>query len=342
MKKKLYFLIIILITINLQAQSKKLTEILIPFKVKNKWGFSNYNKKIIINPVYDSVRPLDQYSKHPLLTVFINNETFFLNENDNKNLGDLNRLRICKDGMFGVINSKNEIIIPIDYNYISIIDKNPNYKYSAKKNNQSYILNEKGGITKVNKQNKAWEFWVDEIDTEYYEEIFEEVITKKKAIEFKFRNLFDSISTDTYGKHNEFIKIHKDKKVGAIDIDYLLNDEITEFIKPIYDEIIDFKEVAGKPSYFLVKRKNKITVVDYKGIELMPLKYKSYSKFNFSEVIVKKNNKLGVYNFEKNIEIKPSYSYIKKVLIDSHLFYIVCYKGNYFYINELNDQYYTK
>lgn len=139
MNRILFVLLIILTSLELHSQKKDITNVLIPFKVKNKWGFSDYNRSIKVKPLYDSVKPLDEYVEYPLATVFVDNKTKLPKENVNIKENYIERFRIFKDGLYGIINSKNETIIPINYDRISVIEKNVNhnntinYRYSVKK-----------------------------------------------------------------------------------------------------------------------------------------------------------------------------------------------------------------
>ena len=113
------FILFSISTLNLYAGHD-----LIPFRMGNLWGFCDFNKKIIIKPMYDSVNVfVDGFAM-----VFKNQKCGFINNNNKVIIPiEYNRANDFKDGIvllakgnyFGYLNNKGKKITDFKFSYAS-------------------------------------------------------------------------------------------------------------------------------------------------------------------------------------------------------------------------------
>ena len=113
------FILFSISTLNLYADHD-----LIPFRMGNLWGFCDFNKKIIIKPMYDSVNVfVDGFAM-----VFKNQKCGFINNNNKVIIPiEYNRANDFKDGIvllakgnyFGYLNNKGKKITDFKFSYAS-------------------------------------------------------------------------------------------------------------------------------------------------------------------------------------------------------------------------------
>ncbi len=346
---------------NILAQNQ---EILIPYRINDQWGFSSYSKEIVIPISYDSVTVFSDYNylEKPIATVYINKLCGIINTNNKPIIPILynsiekpsgmiqynsNRLIVSKNGKYGLIDYSNKVIIPIEYDTLMAKD-NINiegYDYLASKENSGYLFNENGkGKLLEKKEYKKKESirmalaWPDQEEENVPEP--PEIKLNSELIEKNKTNL-DSIGIRTFGYKEDLVEIYLSDKVGVCSKQDLETGNLTDFISPIYDEVVDvFIDWDKKPTFFLMRRSGKLTIVDLKGKEYITPKYSEYETWTKYYFKPKEGDKVGYINLKENFEIPPIYESIKPIRTFNIDIYKVTYNGQIGYVNQYNVQYF--
>ena len=340
MKIFLSFIFLLIVNLSLFSQTD-----LVPYRLKDKWGYSDLKGNIKIKVKYDSVGIFKAYKPEKIKVAIVkkNNKFGLIDENGKKLIpvkysflvqeghldtppemfyftGDYNtnRFLVKKKNKFGIVDSKNKIIIPIKYDTLleNYNSQSEGYDYFGRRGNKYYKLDEKGKKTAIDAKN----FKKTRAD-EYFALPDEDENSSSKSNKWQKKILskntlkMDSVSKVVVDPYVDlmFFKIYHKGKVGmASQVD---DDKVETYIlKPQYDSVLKYtlKKVFPKYYYiFLIKEKDKIGVVDYKGDFLMPLKAYGYQYLNGDYLITSKGNLLGFYSFMKQTDIKPMYEYIK-------------------------------
>ena len=263
------FILFIIFKLSLFSFSQENVKLL-PIKVDSKWGYIDYNGKIIVPPQYE------------------NEEPFFMGFG-----------KVMKDGYIGIINSKGKEIIHPLYDEIIIIgntQKNgipDNYIFKCKRKNKWGCIDASGNTI----LNEEWNTIVlrDYIlcsneSNNYYNPVF---FTKNgiKVIDVKLKDI---------KKENIFnIYISPNDKEGVLD------NEGNKIIKPNYENIA----YVGN-DLFLITKNSKVGIIDSKeDIKIKPC-YDYISDFNNHLALVENNNKYGLINDKFNIILPAIYNKI--------------------------------
>lgn len=296
-KKSMKILIIfftLFISLFINAQDFEL----IPFRIKNNWGFSDSNKRIIIQPKYESVLPF--------------NNGFSAFKKNNK---------------WGIINIKNIEIVQPKYDSVGMFFQS----FTDFKNNGEMIQHDALSVTlngdkyyvdtNGNKLNKGLLDVYEE--DEPLKENFE-ILRKEKLVGIKFlkNNIiiapeYDSIvfiesqSSDI----KDYIFAKKNKLWAKVSIE---NNAITEF------KYQSLKLPRKGFSQVLFKKGNKWGILDKNNIVILENVYDSIINI-YSDYIVVKDNKWGVLDYQFNITIPLIYNHIK-------------YNSDGYYVKNNNDK----
>ncbi|WP_281631934.1 WG repeat-containing protein [Flavobacterium luteolum] len=337
---------------------------LVPYRIKDKWGYSNSKGKLFIPAKYDSVNFFNEdnfFNKYVAINII--NKKYCLISNDDKVIipAQYEKLELIHKGLliaknktkYGIINSKNKIVVPMIYDSIA-----ENYEYSKNSSKEYYYLSKIGkdyfiidaqfSVKKINKTD------YDSKNHEYVMGYFPDDLKKlenekwdyikqnKRQIIENNKTEIDSFSTKPYeiwGAFSNLVKIYKNGKSGFVEIDELLKYKIEKLIVPQYDTIIDirFDEPAMIPRFFLAKNGNKITVVDFNNNVLLPPIYEDYSKLGYRNIFIKDKGKYGYFDLETGTEIKPKYDFLKYSYDD---LLKVKLKGKWGYINTTGFEYF--
>jgi WG containing repeat len=156
LKRKVYFLVILFFTQNIFAQAK-IGDTLFVFHSKEtgKLGYKNSKKEIIVSPIYDGA---SFFEGHDYYIVTIGEkdspeEKYAMLNNTGKIIIDFKEgyeylgfhyikkgiLLVIKNDKKGLVNVKNEIVLPIEYDFIDFFK---NGFTTVRKNNKDCVLNE--------------------------------------------------------------------------------------------------------------------------------------------------------------------------------------------------------
>jgi hypothetical protein len=320
-----------------KIQLKQDLKNLVPYRIKNKWGYSNSSGKLFIPVKYDSVDFFSQdYFLKKYVAINLIKGKYCLMTNENKIIipAKYKDLKLISNGLliaridtkYGIINCSDKTVVPMIYdNIIENYEYNENsskeYYYLSKIGKDHFFIDSKFNIKSINKteyDSKNNEYMMGyhpddlkKLETEKWDYIKQ---NKKQIIENN-KTAIDSFSTKPYeiwGAFSNLVKIYKNGKSGFVEIDELLKYKIEKSVLPKYDTIIDisFNEPVMIPRFFLAKIGNKITVVDFNNNVLLPPIYEDYSKLGYNNIFTKDKGKYGYFDLKTGAEIKPKYDFL--------------------------------
>lgn len=264
-----------------------------------KKGIISKEGKIIIPPIYDDINTFYEAGFSDLLKV----------KSGEKN---------------GIINLKNEIIIPIEFDWIGA--ENDYLKVVTPGENRKFGLYAKDGKVIIPPEYQ----WITDSDTEHSKI----TILQKEKGSYNFLNqnneliLPENISEFGYihdeslllnpfssnGKYLQFVK-NKNGKFG------LLN-EITETldVSMVYDEILQYFE-GEEHNYYSVKKNGKFGLINEKNEIILPISYDDINLDFVSvqdpkeeyKIIVRKGKKYGTVNLKNEIQIPFQYDDLQRI-----------------------------
>ncbi|WP_053955395.1 WG repeat-containing protein [Inediibacterium massiliense] len=247
----------------------------IGFTENDQWGCLDMSGNVVIQPQYDQI-----YN-------FSNNMT-----------------RVCKDGKFGIINKKNDFILPLKFDFLDPFEKDYLYsRYAIKnKNSESQDNDMKYGI--INKDgNIVVEAKYDQI--RLYDDGYIFCTNEKEGFQSFNKDIYipaiyDSIEICKNNK--KFFNVKKGEEEGVINSkNQIIIPFAKQFICPIYKG-------------FLIEKNGKTSIFNKEGKFIMDTKYTFESRVHptitdFCEPVVL-NNKWGLINREEETLIEPKYDYL--------------------------------
>ena len=298
-------LLTLLLTVSLAFQIIAQTSELVPYRVKDEWGFADRKGKIKIKPQYEDV------------TVF--------------NLGFA---AVKMDGKWGAINRVNEFIKNPVYDsiYANFQLYHREFIHSTKgmptlkvrRNNRIYYL-DKLGVEHQANQDPEDDLWIEEIEEEHGKRAIprsnDEIVYNNLAYSLKNSFHYDEIHVinlvkkDTVQQNdgtdriftvkNHGFLVKKDSKYGVIDA---LDSMVLEMK---YLQI----EVSTKTGHFWVQEeKGKWYSLNHDGNVVIPPDYQIQGIFHASAetFLVKKDSLLAVIDYNNNFIVPLSDNKIEK------------------------------
>jgi antitoxin component YwqK of YwqJK toxin-antitoxin module len=260
--------------------------------LNEKWGILDMSGKEIIAPQYDNIDILGGTSGERYIDFDGYYGKFVVEEN----------------GMYGMINFKNEIILPFEFNSIMIYN---NEILSLQKDGKYGFSDESGFVSEIKfnrplyfQNNNLCIYSADEANVEEYELGHYGVIDLKgKTI---IPPLYDRIIFCS--SQDGLIEVTKGEKNGLYDSTgkILLDTLYTLNLKEDVDGFHFFENNIA-----LISKNKKFGIIGTKGNFLVPLKYDSLEILSSTCVIYEKNNKYGLLG--KNLQpiSDANYSSIK-------------------------------
>jgi len=346
MKSILKYSSILLLVIQVNAQINVANKVLIPYREKNLWGFSDTLGNIKVKPIYKEIKDffIDKDTDFTSMYVVKTNKNYYVIDRNNKiilpetnnydsiylNKFYFDRFYIYKKGKMGLY--KNKELIPCLYDKVTILT---NESYEVKNGELAGLINSKGKlIIPLAYQNihPSWEE-KDENNSEYVW-VAEKEFEEKKFYDFKIPSKFDKRSyydkiiseesrngdfDDDDEKQKKELELRYDEVAIASynKIAYVTKNNkkglvrlpnLEEIISPIYDELQDYGW-DNQESVYKVKLNNKYGLVKPRNVIVL--------KCEFDEILVEgilvKEGKKGCIIFNSNYPyIEPKYLDIKK------------------------------
>lgn len=326
--KKVFFILIFIVSI-LDSYSQEL----IPYRIKDKWGYSSINKKIIVQPEYDSVTFPNKWFNESVGYIYKNKYQGIINEkgkviirpNEYEKLIQFNSKSFLED--FDDVNFSS-LITKKNKKYGIISNRNLNLKpqFDEIKITTKYIKLKGGEMWKdelIGKKGRKWyliqkngtlkEFKYSEENEEQYEEQYEDevyyVSDESNSIKHKknltklpknLENILDSISGKV-NRSSDLLRVYRNGKVGVIQKANISKGIIN--IEPIYDEINNFFE---KSNTVLCKKDSKWYLVTLKGEVIWVKKCQLIRDYDETIIYSIKEYK-GVYFIENNTDTTAKY-----------------------------------
>jgi hypothetical protein len=373
------------------------TNFYIPFRVQDKWGFSDYNGKLLIEAKYDKIDFFYNYNylSKNIAKVYKDNKVGLIDTSGKyiipiyaQNLSILRSARQYEDAIlvelnnkFGVVNYKNQLIIPLEFDKIQIENdwKKDNrnilvnqWFYYAKKGEEYFKITKEGSKSKIDKSTYLNTIDKDNlfderdiISGESYNRIKDtekrKIQQSKDSLIFKNKDLFDSIGTKTYG---DYVEVFLKGKVGLVDQIELLNvPKVENLIKPTFDYVSSSNKYSYvTPEFFFLMRNDSSIIYnsDRKGynmfgskpdknVYLKPFAESSFIPYKIEEVErrdffkISNGNLIGLYNLKKNLIIEPKYKYVEfnYSSVSNPKLWLVGIGNNTGYINENGFEYFV-
>ena len=315
-------------------QSAKSDLILVPYRLKNLWGYCDTSGKILIQPKFDSV---SLANRGDFLFVSKRKKKFMLNLKGKVLFGpfdtcghfgqgngmpysdkEVYNFWLLNDGKAGILNTSGDTIVPIIYDelYYSLDYLQRKSKVVGKIGNTNYLisLSDKEVVETPHPYKRAvWEWNPDRPpDREkgfHVESGFSQMAYMLDSVKLKYR--FDSMVKITslafqYGEGDlPFFKVYRNRKVG------LWNTDI--FVDPQYDDVLNLQL---QNNTIVVKRGRKYGAANIHGKLIIPFLYDEliHASAWSSTFITRVGNKYGaaipggVYTTIKNQYEKLSLS----------------------------------
>lgn len=253
----LFFLISLNVHLSLAQESECLTEEeLIPYRIKNKWGYSDVNGKIIIPVQYDSAGHFGfNREKKPLATVKVNNSYYRIDKTGQKVMDSITedlKVGIRKALIFAMLQQQlRELMIALHSDF-------PNGKYGYIEDKDTIlppIYNAFGFSDKelVALKEDKWKLFT----------VQGKLLTKHK---------YDSIYPFN---GNEVSIVKNGGKFGLID------KSGQEVLKPQYEEIQPFS--SGQKLIIAKDKKGKYGLINKKGDIVDGFKYVKVVRYYYTE-----------------------------------------------------------
>lgn len=228
------------------------------------------------------------------------------------------------DGKFGIVGSKGNILLPIDYSYIKIFNSSEFY-FTVEKEDKVGILSVDNEILLPIEYDRII-FGVIEGVNDKYGYVNRSVT---KVIE----PTYDFVSSLRYGSENEqFLAVTQNGKVGVIDLDenliipfeYDLLDELFDYLYVCNEEhcgVIDidntiilpleYDSIDDSQDYYLVEKDGKMGVLHQNTEEVIPLVYDTVELY-YDMILVELNGLWGVIDYENNILLPITNNMVEK------------------------------
>jgi len=298
---------------------RKTNKLYFPFCIKNRWGMKTDDNEVILSPTYDYIDSF--YSEHGFGIALVR-----------------------KDKLYGFINIKGEVIVPIQFEYDEITrgvyEIDPEKKISSKivalKMKKEYIyIDSKGEKISNLLFDKGSEYSFMNNGVVKYQNRFG-ILSKNGT--FLIKPIYDSI---TY-YDNENIIVKKDNQCLLINIQGDIKiDSLYENIQFIGDDkyiiklnntfgVVDSKNnIVFYPIYkeiiYRFWEKNDLTLIDKDGVtfyysiqtkQLVKIdkKYHNIYKFSDGYRVEKKdtqNNNIGFLDLKRDVVLAPKYNSIE-------------------------------
>lgn len=311
---------------------------LIPYRIKNKWGYSNSNGEKIIPIENDSVNFYSNQFNDEILDSYIiyRNGSASIIDSKGKELVPFNQWNeikfheekyfydekgqllpsyiVKKSNKYGVITYKNDYKIEAKYDEIIF----PNVDFG------NYV-----GFLLLGRIGNNWNviysnFSENPYDSKKYPIIDELNYTYPINSDNSY---LDQTNSKAFGSGS--FKIYEFKKSNKLGL-YKLGKKLDTIIiiKPIYDQILEGfmtngKEVDGSyataPRRFVIQKNKKFAVIDSIGNFLLDFKYKTYKNLTLNSIQFKVKNSWGIYFFRSNSEIYDKNYRVIEYLYDDYL-----------------------
>lgn len=299
---------------------------LYPYRIKNKWGFSDVHGNIIIQPQYDSVTTFhENYITGIYCSKVIKNKKEAYIDSTNKYLtkkfdkidfsfsnNQYNYL-IKKKNKFGVMDRNYKILIPFNYDELhqDEMDLYGNTKdiYYGKIKDQCYklIINDSLTISEI-PESVLKERTKDVIFAEFESTSITENKIKEKLFqdyESLMKNEIDSVSRKCF-IFTPYYLVFKNGKTGLTLLEYIQNKNSKLLIEPLYENISKILNWKGKP-VFIISKNGNAGAINQNNEELIPFVYEDITTILGNSAQTFKNGLYGMLNLETGSEILPKY-----------------------------------
>lgn len=286
----------------------------------DKWGVIDSKGNIIINPSYDEAIVIPDttkgifictydvdYTKNTYKTKVLNEkneeilqgyDTVEAIENydtDNVLWYENGILKVKKDGKYGVIDFKGNIIVPCDYDSITALKGTTNSLITSK--DSKFGLIDNTGAVLIENQYKNIKAISDKYENGYIVQNDKNKYgiiawNKKEVVEVKY----DDVKS-IYGNGN-YYAVKENEKWKIVD------STGDKFLDGTYDDIVDINN-----EYAIVKKSGKygLTTI-YENNVSIDVKYQDIKYATGSNYIVKLDNKYGIMSKEGTVLLEPKYS----------------------------------
>ena len=367
--KKIILLVLLLSTAYTYSQNSEL----IPFVSNSKWGYSNRDGKLMIQPVYDSVGFFKRTSiglKDLTFAYVYQNKKIGVIDAQNKQLllptyqyvknvdETFHFIAINEAGKSGLVSNDNRVIIPFEYDWL---DEVVNFSFILKKNKKIGLADVNGKIvipvvydqivfvdedesTKKCRWRVSNEKVTEYLFTVSYENPNSEVFQTVGSIETAKSNLPSYVLDDNSKDFEEKIPIRYESNLfllrkkniyGFWDFKEKIG-FMPKFKKLDYFfNAYDFKR--GKTHYLLIEDNDKKGLIDGYGNVLLEANYETIKKeYHYLEVI--RNSETGVFFLSTNKVVFSDFNKIKTAIELDNDFVIVLVQNtttnHYYYIGE--------
>ncbi|MEG0514946.1 MAG: WG repeat-containing protein [Cetobacterium sp.] len=319
----------------------------------NKMGVLDINDKKIISPIYNEINILSNTEILCILNknmdLYISGEKITLKEYEDFKYHSRDRYIVKKDKKYGLIDSKEKILIPIDYDYINvdkqkniIIGKDNNYGVFSKDGVEivplkyKYIERHSNGFSIVSTDNRVGGVIssTNEIILPFeYEWIY---LTKNNSYIVKKDEKYGILTKQGEEKipivYEKIFQVAKNRYAIKSNNKYSLYDENGIVLSKEYDYIGE--EFQGR---IPVKKNKKYGYISMEGKEIINLKYEELGVFIDNVIIAKSpdTKKYGVMTINENFFIDPIYSYILET--NGKTYIVSDENGKYGLINNKNE-----
>lgn len=309
MKKKSLILFLLVNVFGFSQNSE-----LIPFVSSSKWGFSDRNGKVIIQPVYDSVGFFNTSSVGlkdlTFAYVYKNKKTGVINPQNKvilpatyqfvKNINDsFHFIATTEQGKSGLVSKDNQVILPFEYDEIDEVI------------NDSYILknNKKIGLADANGK------IVIPVIYDQIVYIDEDEATKKCRWRVSNEKVTQYLFTAIYENPNDevFQTVGNIESTESSELSYIIDENSKDFEEKI--------PIRYENNLFLLRKKNLYGFWDFKEKIGFKPKYKKldyfFNSYDFKKgkkhyLQIEENNKKGIIDGYGNVLLEPNYDAIKK------------------------------
>ncbi|WP_395043074.1 WG repeat-containing protein [Flavobacterium sp.] len=341
-------ILLLMLSSSLYSQKTTINKILIPYREKNLWGFSDTLGNIKVKPIYKDVKSffIDEETNFTARYVVKTNKKYFvIDQNSKVLLPELNnydsiyinklyydRFSIYRNGKTGIF-LKNKELIPCIYDKLSIAT---NESYYVKNGKLEGLINSSGKIIiplKYKNVHPSWEdndknnseyVWVAE--GEFHEKKFydKKINPEKYDGEIYEKTLAQEPGSKDYESYLEKKRIELKKIYDEVDIDaynsvaYVTKNnkkglvmlyKMEEIIRPIYDELVNYGWDKSE-SVYKVKLNNKYGLVKPRNVIVLNCEF---DEIEADRVLVK-DGKKGFIVFNTIYPyIKPKYLTIKSI-----------------------------
>lgn len=310
MKKLILTLTLLLSTAFAYSQNSEL----IPFVSNSKWGFSDRNGKLKIQPVYDSVGFFNTTSislKYLTFAYVYQNKKMGVIDTQNKillpityqhikNIDEtLHFIAIDEAGKSGLVSNENRVLIPFEYDRI---DEVVNFSFVLRKNKKIGLADVNGKIV---------------IPVVYDQIVYidEDEETKKCRWRVNNETITEYIYTDSYENPNDEVY----QTVGSLETtesnstSYVLDENSKDFEEKI--------PIRYESNLFLLRKKNLYGFIDAKEKIGFKPKFKQleyfFNSYDFKYekkhyLFFEENDKKGLVDGNGNILLEAIYNDIKK------------------------------